>query len=245
MTYLTFLILFLVLPIAGLWITRRPLPSSIPPRRARWSLVLVCLIAFVYTTPWDNYLVFRGVWGYGTDRVLATIGYVPVEEYMFFLLQPILTGFFLYRLLAIFGQQPELKPSVLSRVSGGVLYIAITVLGIICLLANDSALYMGLILAWAGPVLLGLWVYGGDLFWSLRRPFLLGVALPTLYLWIADRIALGLNIWHISDTYSFDIDPLGLPIEEATFFLVTNLLVVQGTLLFLYGDVLARARSSG
>lgn len=242
MTYLTFLILFLVIPIALLWVSRRPLPSSINPRRARWSLALVCLIAFTYTTPWDNYLVYRNVWGYGADRVLATIGYVPVEEYLFFILQPILTGLFLYRLLEK-QRHIDLKLSVVNRFLGSGFFIAITVLGVACLRASDSALYMGLILTWAAPVLLGLWAYAGDLFWSLRRPFALGITLPTVYLWVADRIAIGLDIWHISNTYSFDIDPLGLPIEEAVFFLVTNLLVVKGTLLFLYGDILAEARS--
>ena len=59
----------------------------------KW-LGVVLLLAFAYTTPWDNYLVFREVWGYPPGRVLATIGYVPVEEYAFFLLQPIMTGLF-------------------------------------------------------------------------------------------------------------------------------------------------------
>jgi lycopene cyclase domain-containing protein len=200
------------------------------------------LIAFIYTTPWDNYLVYRGVWGYGDERVLGTIGYVPLEEYAFFLLQPVLTGLVLYRLL-VGEAPPRLRDGGVVRFFGSLFFIAITGIGVACLLsASDSALYMGLILSWAPPVLFALWAYAGDLFWALRRPFLLAVAGPTLYLWVADRIALGLGIWHISDTYSFDIDPLGLPIEEATFFLVTNLLVVQGVLLFLFGDVVARAR---
>jgi len=59
-----------------------------------------CPAGAVYTTPWDNYLIWRDVWHYGTDRVVGTIGYVPVEEYLFFLLQPILTGFWLYWLLS-------------------------------------------------------------------------------------------------------------------------------------------------
>jgi len=32
-----------------------------------------CLLALVYTTPWDNYLIWRDVWHYGTDRVVGTI----------------------------------------------------------------------------------------------------------------------------------------------------------------------------
>jgi lycopene cyclase domain len=67
--------------------------------RVDLAIPIVCLIAFTYTTPWDNYLVAQEVWWYGANRVVGTIGYVPVEEYMFFVLQPILTGLFLYQYL--------------------------------------------------------------------------------------------------------------------------------------------------
>ena len=36
----------------------------------RWILLL-CLVATSYTTPWDNYLVANSVWGYGASRVIA------------------------------------------------------------------------------------------------------------------------------------------------------------------------------
>ena len=58
---------------------------------------LLSFIALIYTTPWDNYLVYKKVWDYGKDRILFTIFYVPFEEYCFFILQPLLiTGIFLY-----------------------------------------------------------------------------------------------------------------------------------------------------
>jgi lycopene cyclase domain-containing protein len=51
----------------------------------QWTAILAT-VAFVWTTPWDNYLVKSGVWGYGNnDRVLYVIGFVPVEEYCFFI----------------------------------------------------------------------------------------------------------------------------------------------------------------
>jgi hypothetical protein len=62
------------------------------------------------------------------------------------------------------------------------------------------------------------------------------VGIPTVYLWIADATAIHLNIWMISEEYTLGINPFGLPVEEATFFLMTNLLVVKGILLVLYGD---------
>ncbi len=236
MTYLSFLLLFLVPPLLWLAATQ---PKPLAGRgglRPRLALPLVALIAFAYTTPWDNYLVFRQVWWYGPERVIGTLGYVPYEEYAFFLLQPFLTGLFLYRLLATGSTLPVVSPARV-RLTGSVFWIAITGVGA-CLVAlgQDRHLYLGLILAWAAPVLAGLWAYGGPLFFAYRRQAALAVAVPTAYLWIIDRVAIGLGIWDISDAYSLNIDPLGLPIEEAVFFLVTNVLVVCGGLLFLFGD---------
>lgn len=242
MTYFVFLLVFLIPPILALTLTLPKPLAGLPSKRPYYALPLVCLIAFVYTTPWDNYLVYRGVWGYGTERVLATIGYVPIEEYAFFLLQPILTGLLLYHLLARYRVESR-HYSTSAYIIGIVFYFAITVIGFLLLASgNDLHTYMGLILAWAGPILLGLWIYAGKHFWSLRSVFLLAIGIPTVYLWIADRIAIGLDIWYISDDYSLNWDPLGLPIEEAVFFLVTNILVVQGTLLFLHGDLVAQKK---
>lgn len=242
MTYLTFLLIFLVLPIGALLFMREGPTAGVGGTRARIALPLVCLIAFAYTTPWDNYLVYRGVWFYGADRVIGTIAYVPIEEYLFFVLQPILTGLFLYRVLERWTM-PELRPAPGVRIFGSLIYAAFAVAGILFLLSgNDRALYMGLILAWACPVLVAMWAYAGDHVREFARPALISVAVPTVYLWIADRIAIGLGIWDISALYSFNWRPLGLPIEEAVFFLVTNMLVVHGVLLFLHGDRIARRR---
>jgi len=51
------------------------------------------VLAVVYTTPWDNYLVATGVWYYNPELVTGwVIGYVPIEEYTFFVLETILAG---------------------------------------------------------------------------------------------------------------------------------------------------------
>ena len=248
MTYLTFLLVFIVSTtlLVALWVGHPG--RALNTKRAWIAAPLLSVIAFIYTTPWDNYLVFRRVWWYGQDRVLGTLFYVPYEEYAFFVLQPLMTGMILY---AIIKRSSSIKHSSLQWQSVALrisitfwIYIAITVFGIIFILDGwDASLYMGLILAWAGPVLIGLWAYGYPLFVAYRKPFIVTLCLATGYLWVADRTAIALGIWAISDQYSFNLDPLGLPIEEAVFFLVTNLLVIQGTLLFLYGDKLASYRS--
>jgi lycopene cyclase domain-containing protein len=73
---------------------------------------------------------------------------------------------------------------------------------------------------------------------------MIGLALPTLYLWIADAIAIRLGIWSIDPRLSTGIIILGLPIEEAIFFLVTNLLVITGVIAILYRPAGAAARLS-
>jgi lycopene beta-cyclase len=227
-TYLGFHAVFILPPLAVLAWLHRGRAAAIHAR-ANLFLGLVALIAFVYTTPWDNYLVWRGVWGYGPERVIGVVGYVPVEEYLFFVLQPLLTGLWLYRLLPA----PARPASGAVRWTGAAMYGALAVLGVV-LLGRPSGTYLGLILAWAAPVLAGQWAYAGREIWARRRAWALGVAVPTVYLWIADATAIHLDIWRISETYTLGPALGPLPLEEAAFFLVTNLLVVQGLILFLY-----------
>ena len=55
-------------------------------------------------------------------------------------------------------------------------------------------------------------------------------------LWITDSIAISDGIWWISEEFTTGYElPLlpNVPIEEATFFVVTNLMCVQGVHLFL------------
>jgi hypothetical protein len=50
-----------------------------PPDPDCFHTQVLCALAIVYTTPWDNYLVYHGAWGYtGVEetipRVIAVIG---------------------------------------------------------------------------------------------------------------------------------------------------------------------------
>lgn len=228
MSYLAFLLVFILPPIAAL----APLARARGAAGARElrALGLVMLIALVYTTPWDNYLVWRGIWSYGPDRVIGTIGYVPVEEYLFFLLQPLLSG--LWALLLLRREGGRQPGGAAARLAGALVYLLATGVGVAAL-GREQGSYLGLILAWAAPVLAGQWAYAGAAMWAHRRVWLLGWAVPTLYLWVADALAIRMGIWRISEAHTLGPSLFGLPLEEAVFFLVTNLLVVQGLLLFL------------
>ena len=103
MSYFGFLLRFLLIPIvvlAGVW----PVGQAAGTGNGRFSARLACrsaiglhvLIALIYTTPWDNYLVATNVWWYDPALVTGiTLGWVPIEEYTFFILQPILAGLWL------------------------------------------------------------------------------------------------------------------------------------------------------
>lgn len=236
MSYLTFHLIFLAPLITGMLLLYRHPPRKNEDRRVRLAIPLVCIIAVSYTTPWDNYLVAQEIWWYGSNRVLGTIGYVPVEEYLFFILQPLFTGLFLYQYLGRYETNPRDTSPKASWLGTG-LFGALAVLGCIFLVyGHTPATYLGLILVWAPPILAGMWLYDGETLWAYRKTLLITTALPTLYLWVADTIAIRVGIWTISPEYTLGVNPFGLPIEEASFFLFTNLLVVKGILLLLYGS---------
>src|SRR6185503_18512888 len=100
MTYFGFLLRFLLIPILIflfiiIWDNKRN--KQIPGfrhGRAIWTGIAIhILLAVVYTTPWDNYLVATGVWYYNPELVTGfVIGYVPIEEYTFFVVETILAG---------------------------------------------------------------------------------------------------------------------------------------------------------
>ena len=245
MTYFGFLGLFLVIPIGVLLILNlwdRVLGREIPAAMHAWppavAIFLHVVIAVLYTTIWDNYLVATRVWWYDPALVTRiTIAYVPIEEYTFFILQPILAGllllFFLRRMRLPAGQ-PASKG---GRVRfGAVAAMTAIWLGSVALLASgwQSGIYMGLELVWAIPPIALQLAFGADILWHYRRLVALVIIPLTLYLSTADAIAINGGIWTINPQKSVDLLLGGiLPVEEFLFFLLTNTLVTFGIVLVL------------
>ncbi|MFC6592742.1 carotenoid biosynthesis protein [Deinococcus lacus] len=252
MTYWQYHLIF-ILPVLALllWFTHRrtgPLAGEYCPddRWVRLWFGVLLVVAFVYTTPWDNYLVYVGGWTYPPDRVLGTLGYVPYEEYAFFLLQTLITGLWLLWLMRRGGPARVSARPLLTRWGAAALWLLGALLGAAALVAGpERATYFGLITAWALPVLAGQWAFGGDLILGRARLFWTAVLVPTLYLWATDAVAISQGIWSISPALTLGPAAGPLPFEEMLFFLVTNLLVVTGLMLFLHPEArrrLERAR---
>jgi len=196
------------------------------------TLILAAL-ALVYTTPWDNYLIERGAWWYGEGVVLVRFGAVPLGEYLFFLFQPLLVGLWAAR-FPVETDRPlavSLPERGLGLAGAGVVAAA----GL-ALLGSESGLYLGSLLVWSAPILAIQWAFGWPFLAAQWRAVLAGTLVPTLYLWVVDRIAIGVGLWTISERYTtgLAVPLLGLPIEEAVFFLLTSLFVVQGLVLYVW-----------
>lgn len=128
-----------------------------------YRLLLLVTIAVTYTTPWDSYLIYSGVWAYPSKAALglAPLG-IPVEEFFFFIVQTCITGL-LYILLAkaTVGQAVlarSMQRSPLTRWTGTVVFSSLFLLGL-CMVIHETTryMYMGLILGWSMPVITMLW----------------------------------------------------------------------------------------
>lgn len=235
LTYAEFLAVFVAVPIVAL-LYGVTASDRRPGRRGVVGLGLMVLIATVYTVPWDNYLVAEGVWSYGAGTVVARIGYAPLEEYLFIALQPVLTALWLHQVgLPTGAERPHVRlprlgrgPTEATGVGG---WLAVAGGGGVLALGGNT-FYLGAIVAWAAPVLALQWAVGGRYLWAVRWRLFLAVGVPTAYLWVADALAIGWGIWELSPAFTTGLAIGGLPVEEAVFFLLTNLLVVQGLLLY-------------
>lgn len=247
MAYFQFLAIFLGIPLLGIsgltWLDLRkgnwlPGPLQAVPY---WIVLTAHVVAAVgYTTPWDNYLVATGVWNYAPQLVAGlTLGWVPIEEYIFFALQTLWAGLLLRWLAA-----RQSYNSSLPKSGGGYRWLPSICLGVTWLWAAfgltsgwKPGTYLDLILVWAIPLLMAQFAFGGDILWRYRRPVLLALAITVGYLSVCDSLAIHSGTWTIDPRQSSNIFLGGiLPLEEFIFFLLTNGLILLGMTLVLAKD---------
>jgi lycopene cyclase domain-containing protein len=253
MTYFVFLLCFLGVPIAILSVVacldhRRG--RAIPDRLRHWPFAaavgLLVVVALIYTTPWDNYLVATGVWYYDPALVTGlTLGWVPIEEYTFFVVQTILAGLWMLFLMRRLRLEDPL-PSLSARWRWAPLLLLVPLwLGSVVVLLSGwrPGTYLGLELAWALPPIAIQIGFGGDILRRYGRLVLLSILGMTAYLWAADFLAIGSGTWAISPAQSLNLLIGGvLPLEELVFFLLTNTLITFGVVLVISEEGQTRVR---
>jgi lycopene cyclase domain-containing protein len=245
MTYFGFLLRFLFIPIAILlawaWYDQRR-GKTAPAVWRSWpmasALLLHVVIAVVYTTPWDNYLVATRVWWYDPQLVTGlVIGWVPIEEYTFFVVQPIMAGLWLFALARYIhaGEQGCRGAGVKFRVVavGVTAVIWLTMVGILAA-GWKPGTYLALELGWALPPIMLQLGFGADILWQHRRLVFWTIVPMTLYLSGADALAIHWGTWTIDPAQSLHVLLGGvLPVEEFLFFLLTNVLLTFGVVLLI------------
>lgn len=244
MTYFGFLLRFLLLPILVFlaittWDNRNNKQiSGFRNGRAVWiGIGIHVLLAVAYTTPWDNYLVATGVWYYNPELVTGiVIGYVPIEEYTFFVVETILSGlwwWFLARRLS--PPSNEFKPNkTLVSLSAVVLVVLWMIFTYLFFFGDVKWTYLSIILFWALPAILPQLVFGADILWHYRKLVFWAIFVPGTYLSLMDIVALTDTTWSISKSQTTGILFFGiLPLEEVLFFFITNVLITFGMTLLL------------
>lgn len=215
-----------------------------------WMPYLVLLthvaLALVYTTPWDNYLVATNVWWYDPALVTGiTLGWVPIEEYTFFVVQTLLTGLWTLALMRFVLKSPQAVTRAKPVRAGASVVVLILWMAsaLFLLMGPASSTYLTLILFWAMiPILIQV-AFGADILLANWRLVSIAILAPTLYLWLVDAIAIQGGTWTIDPVQTTGIKLGPLPIEEMVFFLATNLLIVFGMTLMLSETSKHRARA--
>jgi lycopene beta-cyclase len=244
MTYFGFLLRFLVIPILiflaiTIWDNKNSKPAhGFQNGRAVWIAILVhVILAVVYTTPWDNYLVATGVWYYNPALVTGIIfGYVPIEEYAFFVLETILACLWWWFLERRISEPKEnFQSSKIGRIiAAGVLFFTWFIFTVLFLSDSQPTTYLSITLFWALPAIFPQLLYGADILWHHRKLVLLAILVPGTYLSLMDIIALADTTWSISPEQTTGILFFGiLPLEEVVFFFITNTLIAFGMTLLL------------
>ncbi len=245
MTYFYFLLIFLLTPLAILLVVtlvgrrqEKPVPGILSEKPIWLAIGLHVFLALLYTTPWDNYLVATRVWYYSPGLISGIIfGWVPIEEYSFFVLETLLAGlwwWFLIRKVKVTGEfSPRKNIRIISTASLGAGWIA----SIMAFISSwKPGTYLSLILAWALPPIMLQLAYGADILWHNRK--LIGLAIFPVFIYIstADAIAISSGTWTINPARSLGLLIGPLPIEEAVFFLSTTMIIVFGLALFMTDD---------
>jgi lycopene cyclase domain-containing protein len=241
MKYFGFLARFVVIPLlilqVLLWRDRRrgrDLPESMQSWPEQAVLLGHVAVAVAYTTPWDNYLVATDVWSYDPKLVTGhTIGWVPIEEYTFFVLQTLMTGsLLLYGTRRIpLDEASSSHPRSRAAITGGLgmLWLASTYH---LLKGTPQFRYMSLILSWALPPVMLQVGFGGDILWRNRRAIATTLAASTAYLGVTDSLAIDSGTWSINPAKTTGVEVIkNLPLEELLFFFMTNVLLTFGVTL--------------
>jgi putative membrane protein len=241
MTYLRFHLIFNLPLLVVLAALTGPVPWTMG-EGAAFGLVLLAVM--IFTTPWDNLAAKWGIWGFPREKYSLRLGYLPVEEYAFFLLQ---SANVMLAVRALFhfmpdwqtGQETEIGKWTLICLAASVipwLFVAVQLYWL--RRKAGPCVNYAIHLAWFLPVIYAQWILAPPLFWGHAGLLVLVTAAFGVYYTLADLAAVRAGTWFFDEKQITGLKLGGiLPWEEIAFFFLTSLLVAQSYLLLLPGDL--------
>jgi putative membrane protein len=241
MTYLRFHLIFNLPLLILLAALTGPVPWTAGEAGA---LGFVLLAVMVFTAPWDNFAAKRGIWGFPREKYSLRIGYLPVEEYAFFLLQSVNVILAVRALFHFFpdwqtGQETAIGWITLICLAASVIPWAFVVIQLRRLRRKAGPrVNYAVHLAWFLPVIYTQWILDPQLFIGHAGLLALVTAAFGVYYTLADLAAVRAGTWFFDEKQITGVKLGGLlPWEEIAFFFLTSLLVAQSYLLLLPGDM--------
>ncbi len=235
MTYLRFHLLFNLPLLILLAVLNAPVPWS---AREGDALGLVLLAVMIFTTPWDNLAAKWGIWGFPREKYSLRIGYLPVEEYAFFLLQSLNVILAVRALFRFFpdwqtGQETKIGLPTLICLAVSIIPWTFVALQLRWLRRkSDPHVNYAIHLTWFLPVIYAQWVLAPPLFLGHAGLLALVTVAFGVYYTLADLVAVRGGTWFFDEKQITGVKLGGiLPWEEIAFFFLTSLLVAQSYLL--------------
>ena len=204
----------------------------------------VLLAVMVFTTPWDNFAAKWGIWGFPREKYSLRIGYLPVEEYAFFLLQSVNVMLAVRALFHFFpgwqtGRETPIDIWTLICLGVSIIpWLVITWQIRLMRRKRGPCVNYAIHLAWFLPVIYAQWIFAPSLFFGHAGLLALLTGMFGVYYTLADLAAVRAGTWFFDEKQITGLKLGGvLPWEEIAFFFLTSLLVAQSYLLLLPADL--------
>jgi len=241
MTYFRFHLIFnlpLLLALAALNVSTPWLREEV------LAPVLVLLAVVIFTSPWDNLAAKWGIWGFPREKYSLRLGYLPLEEYAFFVLQSVnimLTVRALFHFFPELQTGQETDPGLVTYLCLGASVVPWAIMAVqfywLRRKVGPRANY-AVHLTWFLPVIYAQWVLAPFLFWEHVGLLALVTVTFGTYYTLADFAAVRAGTWFFDEKQITGVKLAGvLPWEEVAFFFLTSLLVAQSYLLLLPSDL--------
>jgi lycopene cyclase domain-containing protein len=204
------------------------------------AMLCVLLVSVVFAAFWDTHAIRSGIWSFPKGKVSARIGVIPVEEYLFFIVQSVQAVLLVHVFERMFG--PMAPPRFTG--AGPITTVAAVLIALFSILAAHRSShrfgagtrfhYAYHLASWFVPMLLLQWLLAWQLLLPHILPILASTALLSFYLSVADVAAIQERIWVLDEKQITGHKILGvLAWEEVAFFVIANLVLTQTYFMFL------------